>query len=195
MRRFLASVSFSAIVFTLNTLVIMMFMLNHAKIPLKFCAVGLCLISIGTCFPTALAHPHAGADEIYLLSVKRVTSLYATLWTGAILFAPKRMEDIEIIYSYSIDAVEELDTRNIGNWLWGNLENDRQLVIRRPTSSDVDDSWRIVTESWIRTLPAPSREQVYWTSKVRWKEAIDWAMQKPGSDEHLNAPAGSSSVQ
>ena len=175
-----------------------MFKLTHAKYPLKFCAVGLYLILIGTCLPTAFTQTQAEADETHLLYVNKVTPLYVSLWTGAVLFAPKSLENIEVIFLYPIDAVEESDTRNIGNWLWGSIDNDRQLVIRRPSSSDIDDirgELSIVTESQIQTLPEPGQDQVYWTSKPRWEEAINWAAQESRPEENFNPLARSNSAQ
>ena len=168
----------------------MTFKLTCAKWPLKFCTVSLYLISIGTCIPSAFAQSQASAYETGLLSVNQVSPFYVSLWTGAVLFAPKSLENIEIIYLYPMDAVEESDKRNIENWLIGKIENDRQLVIGKPPSQD-NTNWgelslylsesglsKIVTDSPIPALSDSNHEKIYWTSKLRWNNAIDWATHK-----------------
>ena len=168
----------------------MTFKLTRAKWSLKFCTVSLYLISIGTCLPTAFAQSQASAYETCLLSVNQVSPFYISLWTGAVLFAPKSLENIEIIYLYPMDAVEESDKRNIENWLIGKIDNDRQLVIGKPPYQD-NSNWgehlsylsesglsKIVTDSPIPTLSDSNREKMFWTSKLRWKSALDWATSK-----------------
>ena len=167
----------------------------NAKYSLKFCAINLYLILIGTCLPTVSALAQAGVDETCLLSVNKVTPLYVSLWTGAVLFAPKSLENIKIIYAYPRDAVdiEKTTKRNTGNWLVGEIDNDRQLVIGRPSSQENYHSWferslseslkpdgfnNIVTDSQIQALSDSVSEKVYWTSKLRWKSAISWATHK-----------------
>lgn len=168
----------------------MTFNLTCAKCSLKFCTASLYLISIGTCLPSAFAQSQASADETCLLYVNQVSSFYVSLWTGAVLFAPKSLENIEIIYLYPMDAVEESDKRNIENWLVGKIDNDKQLVIGKLPSQNNSD-WadlssyssesgmsKIVTDSPIPALSDSNREKVFWTSKLRWKSAIDWATRK-----------------
>ena len=89
-----------------------------------------------------------------------------------------------------MDAVEESDKRNIENWLIGKIDNDRQLVIGKPPYQD-NSNWadlssylsesglsKIVTDSPIQALSDSNREKVFWTSKLRWNNAIDWATHK-----------------
>ena len=89
-----------------------------------------------------------------------------------------------------MDAVEESDQRNIENWLLGKIDNDKQLVIGKPPSQD-HSNWaenlsylsesglnKIVTDSPIPVLSDANREKIYWTSKLRWNSAIDWATHK-----------------
>ena len=168
----------------------MTFKLTCAKWPLKFYTASLYLISIGTCLPSAFAQSQASAYETYLLYVNQISTFYVSLWTGAVLFAPKSLENIEIIYMYPMDAVEESDKRNIENWFIGKIDNDRQLLIGKPPSQN-NSNWaehlsylsesglnKIVTDSPIPDLSDSNSEKVFWTSKLRWKSAIDWATHK-----------------
>lgn len=171
----------------------MTFKLTHAKNPLKFCAFGLFLISIGTCVPTALAQSQAGADEthLYSLPVTKVTPLYTSLWTGAILFFPQSLENFKIVYLYPKDTVKESDKRDIDNYLPVNLINDQQLDIKRPASDASDDSSGnfIATDSRIQNLAKHSEEQIYWTSPPNWEKANNWFRQGPMTDENVNPRA------
>ena len=175
----------------------MIFKMTHAKYSLKFCAISLYLIS--TCLPTAFAQSQAGC----LLSVNKVTPLYVSLWAGAVLTAPKSLENIKIIYTYPInvgyaqlaDAVG-VEKTNIDNWLVGKIDNDRQLVIGKPPPiatlrPSQENDWlegltdpernglNIVTDNQIKALSDSSDEKIYWTSKLRWESAIDWTTDNP----------------
>ena len=176
----------------INACVMMIFKMIHAKYSLKFCAIGLYFISIVTCLPTVSALAQASDYETCLLSVSKVTPLYISLWTAAVLSAPKSLENIKIIYAYPRDAVdvEKMTERNTDNWLVGEIDNDRQLVIGRPSSQENYHSWferslsessesngfnNIVSDSQIQALSDSVYEKVYWTSKLRWQSAINWA--------------------
>ena len=141
----------------INTCVMMIFKMIHAKYSLKFCAIGLYFISIVTCLPTVSALAQASDYETCLLSVSKVTPLYISLWTAAVLSAPKSLENIKIIYAYPRDAVdvEKMTERNTDNWLVGEIDNDRQLVIGRPSSQE--KLWGLYTIYTISRLVEPYR--------------------------------------
>ena len=106
----------------------------YVKYPLKCCAIGLYFILIATCVPTAFAQSQDDAHPC-LLSVNKVTPLDVSFWTGAALFAPEILENIEIIYTYPIGYVTESSKIDIDSILIGKIDSDNQLVVESSLSS------------------------------------------------------------
>ena len=120
--------------------------MTYAKYPLKFCAIGLYFILIATCVPTAFAQ---SLNDTYpcKLFVKSVTPLDVSLWTGAALFAPEVLENIEIIYTYPIDdglsndfleALTKSIINETNSILIGKEISEDQLVVEGSFSSWFD---------------------------------------------------------
>ena len=116
----------------------------YVKYPLKCCAIGLYFILIATWVPTAFAQSQDDAHPC-LLSVNKVTPLDVSFWTGAALFAPEILENIEIIYTYPIDGVlrddvlidaeTKLSKINTNSILIGKLGSVNQFVVKGSLSS------------------------------------------------------------
>ena len=175
--------------------------MTYAKYLLKFCAIGLYFILIATCVPTVFAQSQDDTHPC-LLSVNKVTPLDVSLWTGAALFAPEILENIEIIYTYPIDDVPIDDVTKSSNFLLiGKRYSDKQLLVEGWLSSFVQkndipastalsaagtmmafsagrgaildiEDRLLITRDQIQDLADYSGEKRHWTLNQSWESAI-----------------------
>lgn len=116
----------------------------------------------------------AQAADLQVLYINKVSPRTVAWWTGMVIFAPENLENIEIIYLYPIEKLEESHLIGLDYAIAKRNGSSDRLLIGRPQCNDRNDSIfdTVVVGSYLSELHKTEHEERFWTNKKEWNELM-----------------------